>query len=103
MGGDLYIGGEKVTEITLPSDLKTIGAYAFCGALNVKKVTIPESVTTIEANAFSNSAVTEVNFLAPDGWKTMNGVPLPKENLQDGKRAAKSLRFTYKGYKWTRR
>ncbi len=44
---------QDITELTLPSTLKTIDDYAFAFYLNVKDVHIPYGVTTIGNNAFS--------------------------------------------------
>lgn len=44
---------QDITELTLPSTLKTIDDYAFAFYLNVKDVQIPYGVTTIGNNAFS--------------------------------------------------
>lgn len=50
-GADLYLNNEKVTDLTLPSDVKTLGnSFAGCGSIT--SVTIPITTTKIEDNAF---------------------------------------------------
>ena len=43
----------RITSITLPSSLQSIGSNAFRGCRELKEVYIPDSVTEIEAHAFS--------------------------------------------------
>ena len=52
---------DKVTSVTLPSSLRTIGEHAFFD-LPLTSVTIPDGVTTIEDYAFSDTDVTEVTI-----------------------------------------
>ena len=74
---NLYLNGELVTDLVIPSDITSIaysafdgmtclesvtipesvtsiGQYAFYGCTNLKEVHIPNSVTAINANTFSN-------------------------------------------------
>ena len=48
----LYIDGELVTNLTIPSNFASIGSYAFYGCTDLVSVTIPDSVTTIGEDAF---------------------------------------------------
>ncbi|MBO5212180.1 MAG: leucine-rich repeat protein [Clostridia bacterium] len=51
--------------LTLPSELETIGAYAFHGTAIYDKITIPASVTSIGQSAFENCAgILEVDILS---------------------------------------
>ena len=50
---DLYLNGEKVTDLTIPDLVTDIGAYAFEGCSSLTSVTIPDSVTNIGNQAFS--------------------------------------------------
>ena len=50
-GEALYLGGEHLTEITIPSTVTSIAAYAFCGC-DLTEITIPGGVKTIGAYAF---------------------------------------------------
>ncbi|MDE6585286.1 MAG: leucine-rich repeat domain-containing protein [Clostridia bacterium] len=55
-GGYIYMsafyGCSKLTSITIPDDLSSIGSYAFSGCSSLKGITIPNSVTSIGNNAF---------------------------------------------------
>lgn len=51
---NLYLKGNLVTELTIPSDVTTINDYAFLNCSSLTSVTIPESVTSIGNNAFYN-------------------------------------------------
>ncbi len=51
--GKLYVDGDLVTEMTIPSEVQTIKPYAFYGCDSLTKVTIPDSVTSIGNYAFS--------------------------------------------------
>ncbi len=43
----------KLTGVTLPNSVTSIGMYTFSGCGNLKSITIPNSVTSIEGEAFS--------------------------------------------------
>ena len=49
---NLYLNGELVTELTIPSSLTSIKAYTFSGCTSITTITIPESVTSIGSSAF---------------------------------------------------
>ncbi len=51
-GGDLYLNGQLVTDLTLPDDITEIKDLAFWGTFSLKSVTIPDSVTSIGERAF---------------------------------------------------
>ena len=51
---NLYLKGNLVTELTIPSDVTTIKDYAFLNCSSLTSVTIPDSVTSIGNNAFYN-------------------------------------------------
>lgn len=51
-GGELYLNGNLLTEITIPDSVTSIGNYAFWGCNSVKSITIPDSVTSIGDLAF---------------------------------------------------
>ena len=55
-GAALYLNGEVVTEITIPTGVSAIKSYAFCGCGRLQKVTIPDGVTSIGEYAFYNCA-----------------------------------------------
>ena len=48
----LYNYGRFVTDLTIPSSVRSIGAYAFAGCTPLTSVTIPDGVTSIAPTAF---------------------------------------------------
>ncbi len=52
---NLYVGGELLSgDITIPSDVSSIGSYAFYNCKSLTSITIPDSVTSIGEYAFYN-------------------------------------------------
>ena len=45
---DLYIQGNKITELVLPNDITIINAYAFYNCICLMSIYIPDSVTCIK-------------------------------------------------------
>jgi len=68
----LYINGEEVTEVIIPSTVTSIEC-AFCGCSGLTSVTIPSSVTSIGSEAFYRcSGLTSVNIptsVTNIGWR----------------------------------
>ncbi len=61
---ELYINGNKVTNLTFENGLQAISSYAFSG-FNGTSVTIPSSITSIGNGAFDNCRnLTAINFNA---------------------------------------
>ena len=52
IGRYAFFGFNRVTDITLPSDLETIGSYAFANCAFLKEIRIPDRTTTIYESAF---------------------------------------------------
>ena len=48
----LFLNGEEITEVTIPSSVTSIGNYAFYGCSGLTSVTIPNSVTSIGIESF---------------------------------------------------
>ena len=55
-GADLYLNGEKVTELVIPDGVTAISAGAFSGCTGITSVTIPVNVKSIGDSAFSGCA-----------------------------------------------
>ena len=71
-GADLYINGEKLTNVEILSTATSIGNYAFYGCKSITSVTIPDSVTTIGSSAFSGcTGLTIVTI--PDSVTSIGG------------------------------
>ena len=60
---NLYLNGNLVTELTIPSDITEIKNYAFCSCRSLTSITIPNSVTSIGDYAFAYcSSLTSVTI-----------------------------------------
>ena len=60
-GGHLYLDNTEITNLVIPSGVKSISNYAFIGGTGLTSVTIPKSVTSIGESAFDwCSNLTEV-------------------------------------------
>lgn len=69
IGHDLYLNGNKVTNLTIPSTVTNIKKYAFLGDTIMSQVTIPASVTAIGSDAFKEcKGVTRVNTPDINAW-----------------------------------
>lgn len=60
--GDYASEFQSVTKITLPSELETIGSYAFRFFPNVEEIDIPETVTAFEGNPCYGLRNTRLRF-----------------------------------------
>ena len=56
------IDGEEIKNLIIPSDVVSIGRYAFIGCTNLSSLTISEGVKSIEALAFNNCAFSSANI-----------------------------------------
>jgi uncharacterized repeat protein (TIGR02543 family) len=65
IGNAAFSGLTNLTEVNLPSTLKTIGIYAFSGCTALTKITIPSDVTIIASNAFKNCTNLQTIEFAP--------------------------------------
>lgn len=62
---NLYIDGQKLTELNIPEGITEIPEFAFCGNDDIVKVKIPNTVTSIGQRAFSGcSSLEEVSIPA---------------------------------------
>lgn len=71
--GEGALEGLLITEITLPSTLRTIEEYAFAECKLLEKITIPSTVTDVYRVVLNNSTgIVTVSFKeneTPDGWE----------------------------------
>lgn len=51
---NLYLNGEKVTDLVIPDGVTSIGSYVFKGGSGLTSVTIPNHITTIGESAFGS-------------------------------------------------
>ena len=68
----LYLNGNLVDELCIPSSVTSIGGYMFAGCLSLTSVTIPAGVTSIGNSAFYHcSSLTSVTI--PEGVTSIGG------------------------------
>ena len=67
---NLYIAGEPVTDVVIPDEITSIGAFAFCGYNTLNSVVISDNVTEISKEAFA-SCPSLTNVIIGDGVKTI--------------------------------
>lgn len=48
----IYLNNTKITSLTIPDDVTSIGSYAFCGCSGITSLTIPNGVTDLWVEAF---------------------------------------------------
>ena len=61
--GELYVGEELVTEVTVPSGTTSLPDYYFCYLYKLEKVVLPQGLKTIGSRAFySCSGLTDINI-----------------------------------------
>ena len=51
-GAELYLNGEKATDLTIPSDITEIKQYTFYGCTSLQSVVLHENIASIEKFAF---------------------------------------------------
>ena len=77
----LYLNGEEITDLVIPSSVTSIGNYAFSGCTSLTSVIIHNSVTSIGYSAFSDctgltsvtigNSVTSIGNIAFSGCKSL--------------------------------
>ena len=66
-GSYLYLNGERITDLIIPSSVDSIGTIAFEGC-HFNSVTIPSSVKFIGFNAFLSCSINRVNITDLEAW-----------------------------------
>ena len=96
----LYLNGELITNLVVPSDVREIGAHSFEGYKNLRSVVLHDEIMAIHKSAFFNCAnltditfADEVEYIGP---YTFNGTPW-LENQPDGEVYIGKLLYKYKG------
>ena len=69
-GYNLYLDEELVTDITVPSDVTSIGKNPYSGCVSLTSLTIPSHVTTIAEEAF-NGCVNVKSLILPSNVTTI--------------------------------
>jgi len=93
-----------LTEIVIPNTVTSIGDYAFTDCSALTEIVIPDSVTSIGEEAFAFCYNLTSAIINPKGW-TVDGEPIPEEDLSDPELAAQYLASDELGYYfsiWTR-
>ena len=72
IGTGAFINNDTLTEIYLPSTLKTISEQAFCGCTGLSSVVVPDKTTAINDLAFANCSNLE-EIVIPKSVTQING------------------------------
>lgn len=94
---NLYLSGELVTELVIPSTVTEIKSYAFHNCTSLTSVVIPDSVTSIGEYAFCDcsnltsvvipNSVTSIGRSAFDGCRSLTSVVIPNSVTSIGNNA----------------
>lgn len=84
---DFFFSDSSISSIVIPSNIKSIGDYAFVGCRDLKTITIPDSVTSIGQGAFQDSkgltsitipsSVTDIGSHAFAGCSGLTSIAIP--------------------------
>lgn len=84
---DFFFSDSSISSIVIPSNIKSIGEFAFVNCFNLKRVTIPDSVTDIGRSAFRGcrsltsitipSNVTDIGSYAFAGCRGLTSITIP--------------------------
>lgn len=88
-GGQLYIGGQLITDVVIPEEITSIENYTFAGVKDLTSVIISDGVTSIGDSAFSGcsgltsveipGSVTRIGDSAFSGCSSLTNVDIPAE------------------------
>lgn len=83
----LYLNGEEIKDLVIPTSVTSIGKLAFCGCSGITSVFIPNSVIQIGADAFSDcsslnsvtipNSVTDIGNYAFAGCSSLTNITIP--------------------------
>lgn len=86
--GDDAFRDAKITSVTIPSSIKSLGSRSFDGCVALASVTLPEGLETIGDHAFKyDTALTEIKFpstLKSIGMYAFTYTGLSKVEIPDG-------------------
>jgi len=84
---NLYLNGDKVTDLMIPDGVTSIGSLAFSGCTSLTNITIPDSVTSVGSGAFSGctgltsitipDSVTVIRSSAFSGCTGLTSITIP--------------------------
>jgi hypothetical protein len=96
-GAQLYINGEEIKNLIIPTSVASIGDYAFYNYRGLTSVTIPNSVTSIGESAFQGcsgltsvtipNSVTSIGESAFQGCSGLTSVTIPNSITSIGESA----------------
>ena len=99
-GVKLYLNGDELTDITIPSDITEIKDSAFRGCTSLKSITIPNSVISIGKEAFQSCSSLK-NITIPDsitsigGWAFSSCTSLTSITIPDSITSIGEYAFSY--------
>lgn len=70
---NLYVDGNLVTDLTVPSGVRAVSDYTFCGCDKIVSVTIPSNVLSIGEGAFSECTALKNLTFEDGGELTLGG------------------------------
>ena len=70
---NLYLNGEKITDLAIPDSVTSIRSSAFAGCSGLTSVTIPDSVTSIGSDAFKGCNASLFDTTTMSGVKLVDG------------------------------
>ena len=92
-----FVSGSKITSVSFPSGVKSIGASAFASCTSLTSATLPTAITSIESNTFQNCTslkaisipnnVTSIGNSAFDGCTGLSSLTIPEQLTSIGNNA----------------